>query len=269
MDDVEAVFVDPEHDTADAPGQAAFGVVVVPDDENKPVNSTPCPAEPAPAQAATLPERLKLPRESRRRPHTGSFLQMIQAMPSTEAVKREKLVHSSLLSNVTWERVRQLLEADDDCIFFGLVEQGLQAWNITGTSWADATSAPGTQVRKIQFQMKLPTDIPAAIKRLVSIPDDSRVNNLFHLGITDQKAMVLREIQSLDAPFGTHFWASEVLVFTPQQTGVKFEMWCNMRWVASLPWYASPISSIIEQTCVDGGKESGATLAKLLQCDIE
>merc|ERR1712160_207205 len=118
-------------------------------------------------------------------------------------------------------------------------------------------SVPGTQVRRIQYQMKLPAEVPAAMKRLVSIPEDTSVNVLLRLGVTDERVLVLRETQALDAPFGTHFWTSEALACTPDAEGVKIEMWCAIRWVASLPWYASPVSGYIEQTIVDASKKSG------------
>jgi hypothetical protein len=194
---------------------------------------------------------------------------MAEAMPSSEASLRDRAIYSTVLTNVTWEHVKLSLQADDECVFFSLAEHGLKGWNIKGTKWADATNVPGTQVRRIQFRYKLPTDVPDVIKRLVNVADDSLMNNLYRLGITDQKAMVLQEIQTVDAPFGTNFWASEILTFSPQPGGVKFDKWCTVRWVTSLPWYASPVRGVVEQNCIDGAKGSGAALAELLQQGIQ
>jgi len=123
----------------------------------------------------------------------------------------------------------------------------------------------GAQVRRSEFQMRLPQDVPKAIRSLVGVPQSTRVTQVYCLCITESEVTLVQQTTSHDVMFGDSFRVQETFSWrSSADGGVEQRTWSEVEWIRSLPWTHGAIKSFIDKSTKREAKETAASLAKLL-----
>lgn len=113
--------------------------------------------------------------------------------------------------------------------------------------------------------MPVPADVPAAVKKLISLPAHSKVTHLSRLGSSPDRVVMVQEVCTHDVTYGNNFWVQDVLVFSNNPAGgVSMKKYGVVKWVQSLPWYAGVLASFIEMKAKQDAAEAGGFLVKFM-----
>lgn len=200
--------------------------------------------------------------------YTESFLAAAESLPAAEVpskVKAEKF--TAHLPHASLDAIKVALQgAGDDWPVKVYLEKELNIHSIQCTPWAKARRYVGTRVRRLQFRMPLPDEVPRAVQKLVSMPKETAVTLLARLCNSDTTAVLLQEILSHDVAFGEHFSVQDVFVFQAHPDGgVLFEKFTSVRWLQALPWWAGVVSTFIEMKVKADADRTGKRLAEILE----
>lgn len=203
-----------------------------------------------------LPKASSSEREAaskRGEPLTASFRLEVDHMPPPERPKadvKHLIVDDMQIPDLTLEQIETGLETD--AVVLGYLEQFSHATDISLSAWCDAPG--GIRVRRAQFTMPVPQEVPPALARLISIPQASRATML--LGIVAAAAdelLVLLQQCMHDVPYGENFRVHETMSFRPRAGGgVTFSKWTLVKWVKSLPFMMAPMRPITESKTAAG-----------------
>jgi hypothetical protein len=201
-----------------------------------------------------------------RMPLSPSFHEAAASLPAAKAPMGTPVLREHL-PDVSVEFVRKALWGSDRTWPVQIyLEQEMRAHDIKATPWAQGRQIASTNVRRLQFQMPVPADVPSAVKRLISLPEETRVTLLARIGTSDDGVVLLQEIVSHDVAYGNDFVVQEVMSFRVHpEGGVLFEKFAEVRWVAALPWYAGVVRTFVEMRAKSDGKTSGSFLASHLR----
>lgn len=166
------------------------------------------------------------------------------------------------LPELVFEDVGEALTgAELQALLQNYVREHLDGRELTATTFA----GPGADaVHQLCFTMPLPSDAPAALQKLGSMPRESRATLLACVEANTCRVLTL-EIQTHDVPFGQAFWIRERYVFRRMGDGTLCRKVAEVRWVQTLPWYASFVRGICESRVGAEVATSGAALMALLR----
>eukprot|EP00929_Paragymnodinium_shiwhaense_P040586 TRINITY_DN21172_c0_g1_i1.p1 TRINITY_DN21172_c0_g1~~TRINITY_DN21172_c0_g1_i1.p1 ORF type:complete len:626 (-),score=149.99 TRINITY_DN21172_c0_g1_i1:161-1972(-) len=201
-------------------------------------------------------------------PTTKTFFAATEQLPAIDTLGGGEPVYSEHLPEVSLQEVRKaFLSDEEDWPIEVFLRKDAKAFNFAPTPWTQSQKTPGTSVRRVRFRLPIPDDIPDIAKKLISFPDDTAVTSNLRFGASEDKAVLVQEVCTHDVTFGDYFVVRDVMVFRPHRsgTGVTFDKITTVRWVQSLPWYARPLSSIIEMKTQTQSKDSGKCMAKVLR----
>lgn len=123
----------------------------------------------------------------------------------------------------------------------------------------------GAQVRRSEFRMRLPQDVPKAIRTLVGVPQSTRITQVYCLCITESEVTLAQQTTSHDVTFGDSFRVQETCSWrSAADGGVEQRTWSEVAWIKSLPWTHGAIKSFIDKSTKREAKDMAASLAKLL-----
>merc|ERR1711871_1481723 len=96
-------------------------------------------------------------------------------------------------------------------------EQKQRSTQMSATPWAKATNKPKQPVRRLQFRMPVPQDVPKAIARLISLPKDSAMTVVGKMSSEEGELVLGLQIATHDVPFGEKFLVEESVVFSKNE----------------------------------------------------
>lgn len=173
---------------------------------------------------------------------------------------------TELFPNATVNQVRKAMRAKP---FFleRLFRESQKARDMKTSAWQEGNSVPGTFVRGLRFVMNLPNDLPAAVARMVKVPESSRVTVVVRLKESPEEVVMLYQTCTHDAPYGENFRVQDTLCFSPDLAGqgVRLSRWVEVAWVKDLPWGLGMIKGAVESSVKNKSTESQPAIVKLLK----
>lgn len=202
---------------------------------------------------------------SRALTRSTSFVPIADSLP--HEVPAEAIpVLQDRMTNVTIQDISILMNTDRNWPILSFLQEHLKLTDVQDSNWAPSQRIPGTQMRRLRFRMPVPTDVPQAVKRLVKLPDTTKVTFLARLGCSPDKVTLVQEVCSHDVPYGENFWVQDVMTFNNDPSGgVILEKFTIIRWVTALPWYAAMLGPFIETKARDTSMKVGQKLVKYLE----
>lgn len=235
----------------------------------------PAPAMPAVAQAAAPKPAKEIPVYARPAAPQGPALKDLKMLSFAESVPlprspsiREPLSAFSL-PGLTLAGVRSAL-LEEPFLFKTVYCEHLKAKDIEITPWETAKEAR-TKIRGIKLRMPVPTDLPSAMARLVSVPETSRMTSVFRLKDTEDEVVLVTRSASHDIPLGEHFRVQEILSFRSAAAkkgtcaGVSLTTWVEAQWVKAVPWGLGAIKPIFESSTLKRARQQDEALVKILE----
>jgi len=202
---------------------------------------------------------------SRALTRSKSFVPVADSLPHEAPTEATPLVKERM-PNATIEDICTLMSTDRDWPILSFLEEHLRLTDVQDSKWAPSQRIPGTQMRRLRFRMPVPTDVPQAVKRLVNLPDTTKVTFLARLGCSPDKVILVQEVCSHDVTYGENFWVQDVMTFNSDPSGgVILEKFTVIRWVTALPWYAAMLGPFIEAKAKDTSMQVGQKLVKYLE----
>jgi len=201
-------------------------------------------------------------------PRHPSLVAKAAALPAAETPNLDPIATFHLEAVTVSEIVELLQPATEESpwVLERFYSEYSNASGFEASEWQEEMRIPGTVVRGVRYNMPLPKDVPAAVARLVSIPEATRVTTVLRLRVQGDEAILLLQTIAHDAPFGENFRTQETLSFKPHERGgVQLVKWGEVVWVQALSWTMGPVSKIIETKATDGMRASVDTLVRLLQ----
>lgn len=173
--------------------------------------------------------------------------------------------YTELFPDATVNKVRKAMRAKP---FFleRLFREHQKARDMQTSAWQEGTTVPGTFVRGLRFVMNLPNDLPAAVARLVKVPESSRVTVVVRLKESPEEVVMLYQTCTHDAPYGDNFRVQDTLSFSLDASGkgVRLSRWVEVAWVKDLPWGLGMIKGAVESSVKSKSAESQPEFVKLL-----
>mmetsp|Transcript_104458 Transcript_104458/g.204884 ORF Transcript_104458/g.204884 Transcript_104458/m.204884 type:complete len:332 (+) Transcript_104458:89-1084(+) len=221
----------------------------------------------ADGEGVTDEEDLAVPVKSTRDARmTASFRLETELLPQPSRPPSDSsdlIIHEQQLRTVTVDQLREAIQKDD--VIEGYLEQFAQAWDISITNWTN--SPAGLRVRRAEFTMPVPQEVPAAIARLVAVPSASKATIVMgFVSTSPDELLVLLQQCTHDVPYGQAFRVQETMSFrTASGGGSTFSKWTSVRWIQDLPWIAKAIKPITESKTRAGSPAGGQAFIKVLQ----
>lgn len=136
-------------------------------------------------------------------------------------------------------------------------------------SWPVPGRASGglkdTQVRKNEFRMRLPEDVPKAITALVGVPESTRISQVYSLSFTESEVILVQQTTSHDVMFGDNFRVQQTFSWRyADEDTVEQSTWLEVVWVRPLPWTHGVIKTFIDKSAKKEAKELAASLAWII-----
>lgn len=197
---------------------------------------------------------------------TNSFYELADQVPPAEAPQRQEPVFTQVMPEVSLELVRRALHATENWPSQIHLEQEMQATISKATPWVVSSKVEGTHMRRLQFRMPVPADVPQAVKKLAKVPNETACTLLSRIGSSDGLVVLVQEVVCHDITFGDSFSVVEVLSFRAHsEGGILFEKYVDVRWILALPWYAGAIRTFLEMKAKIDGKASASFWARYLR----
>lgn len=217
-----------------------------------------CPTEPE----VNIPQKSLRSKTMRASP---SFRDEYGHMPAAERGNAQSLViDRAAAPELSLDRVREAIESGE--VLEDYLKEFSQAYNIQLTDWYDMTG--GLRACRAKFTMPVPQEVPAALARLISVPEASAATLvLAHRGNGDDEELVMLQQVTHDVPFGENFRVHEAMSFRRDASsdGVSFSKWTTIKWIKDLPWHVSMIRPITESKTMAKSPEGGQAFLKAVQ----
>lgn len=172
----------------------------------------------------------------------------------------------ALLPNSTIDSVRAAFLAEGAGFERRYMQEELQCFDISLTAWMTCCQMPGTLVRTGQCTTPVPQEIPAAVARIVKMPEVSRTKLSWRFRDfgADGFAIVCHSC-CVDVPFGTRFRVQEVLFAHPHsEGGVALQKLSEVVWVEPLSWTMGFVRNTIEEKTAARSMSSLQAYARIL-----
>lgn len=200
---------------------------------------------------------------------TDSFAVAADALPEVHS-DRSAPVFQERLPKATLKMLKKFLSVDQDWPLRMYMEENLKIFDVEESRWAVSNRIPGTRMRRMRFKMPVPSDVPAAVKKIISLPPWTTATHLSRLGYSEDQIVLVQDVHTHDVTFGSNFYVQDVLVFqNDPDGGVILTKHIEVRWVTALPWYAGPLSAFIEMKAKQDGQAAGAFLVQYVAKYLE
>jgi hypothetical protein len=200
---------------------------------------------------------------------TDSFAVAADALPEGHS-DRSSPVFQERLPKATLKMLKKFLSVDQDWPLRMYMEENLKIFDVEESRWAVSNRIPGTRMRRMRFKMPVPSDVPAAVKKIISLPPWTTATHLSRLGYSEDQIVLVQDVHTHDVTFGSNFYVQDVLVFqNDPDGGVILTKYIEVRWVTALPWYAGPLSAFIEMKAKQDGQAAGAFLVQYVAKYLE
>jgi len=211
-------------------------------------------------------EEVPIPaRQLEERTLSRNFRQEVDHLPPLAAPTskpQQLLVDELHLEDLSLDQVERALFEDS------LIEEYLsgysKSYDISLSYWS--TTPGGDIVRRAEFTMPVPQDVPPAIARLAAVPKTSRATLLysFKRAGDDELLMQLQQCTH-DVPQGECFRVQECLRFRSHPPGgLTYSKWTTVSWVKPLPWLFTPMKSITESRTAAGAKDASVVFVEAM-----
>eukprot|EP00933_Yihiella_yeosuensis_P037756 TRINITY_DN31750_c0_g1_i1.p1 TRINITY_DN31750_c0_g1~~TRINITY_DN31750_c0_g1_i1.p1 ORF type:complete len:465 (-),score=72.61 TRINITY_DN31750_c0_g1_i1:81-1475(-) len=191
----------------------------------------------------------------------NSFMADVASMPS-EMTPVGKVIWERRLENATTSTIRTLLEAED-YIFDSYLRDTLKCTNIRTTPWIPERGNPESLVRRSQYVLPLPQDVPPAVSKLLGVPSHADVTTVTRLHSTSEEILLSQRTCSKGVPFSENFIQGATLQFLPHvDGGVVLSFWSQNSWIG-LPWYAAPVKPFVDKKVTDEAIASSDAIGNL------
>lgn len=197
-------------------------------------------------------------------PFTQSFVQATNALP--ERMEYNKPLVTNRIPGVSIEAVRRVLEQDDDWFMCRFQVAALQAFDIRATPWTPGQVVPGTTVRRLNFKLPKPDDIPKAVANVIGFPD-VLISTLAARLQRDEDGTLTLHMHScaFNAPYGDHQRLEDVLVFRPDgEGGVSVSKFMKVVWVKRPPMHLSMVKGVLESKVKSDGCSTFAMFCEMV-----
>mmetsp|Transcript_11330 Transcript_11330/g.28507 ORF Transcript_11330/g.28507 Transcript_11330/m.28507 type:complete len:276 (+) Transcript_11330:171-998(+) len=217
-----------------------------------------CPTEPA-AQPPGSSLRSKTIRMS------ASFSSEFDLMPPAERGDPKSLVLDSVAApELSLDGVREVVEERE--VLESYLKEFSGAYDIEFTDWFNVPG--GLRACRAKFHMPVPQEVPAALARLVSVPETSAATMVVaHRECGDDEELVMLQQVTHDVPFGENFRVQEAVSFRRAAAGggVVCSKWTTVKWIKDLPWHVSMIRPITESKTMAKSPEGGQAFLKAVR----
>jgi len=110
----------------------------------------------------------------------------------------------------------------------------------------------------------LPTQIPAAVLAIVSVPASVQITTCSRLRVTSEEVIVVLESYSEGVPFSSNMRVDDMLVLRVSPRGITFKKYVQIAWIKSLPFLLRPLRSLIEAQGKEDALVAGRGMHKVL-----
>mmetsp|Transcript_11811 Transcript_11811/g.21524 ORF Transcript_11811/g.21524 Transcript_11811/m.21524 type:complete len:514 (+) Transcript_11811:60-1601(+) len=156
----------------------------------------------------------------------------------------ERPLFQCRFSTTTLAAVQKAFLKNEDWLLYRFVKERLGAQELEGSGWIAAgdlgmhTGRQPPLVRTMAFQMPLPKDVPAAVRRLVNVPDFASVSSTYCMQQhTKDTLTIVQWSNSAGVPFAGNLKVEDILQFTQcTDGGVLLEKWTNSIWRSGTPY---------------------------------
>lgn len=178
-------------------------------------------------------------------PFTTSFVHATNALP--ESMQYNQPLISERLPDVSLDAMRRILQKDDDWFMCRFQIDVLKASEIRATPWTPAQVVPGTMVRRLNFKLPKPDDIPKAVANVIGFPDILESALAARLKCEDDTLTLHMHSCAFNAPYGDHQRLEDVLVFRADgEGGISVSKFMRIVWVKAMPWTLNMVKGVFE-----------------------
>jgi len=173
---------------------------------------------------------------------------------------------TQVLPKVTIPRLRDALERTDSCPLLRFLRDEMGCYDMRTTNWKSNGDEAGGLVRKSDYTMLVPRDIPETAARLLRIPEHITGTTIWHLRRDGPDLLVVQHSYTGDVLYGDRFQLQNTFSFRPEpEGGIVISTWTDVVWVSPLPWTHTVVRHVIERKAKADSVAVAAQLADIIQ----
>lgn len=193
-----------------------------------------------------------------------SFAFQAGQLPDAQAPSNQEPVGSAVVEGISMEDVLGSLKSNSWPLA-KFLKDAVDAFDIADSKWNRDEAIADTKLRRLQYTMPVPADVPAAIKRLIALPDTSKVTTVYRLRGDEETITLVGQTYTHDVAYGENFCVQETLSFRADPSGdTNVTKWVETVWVKPLPWTHGALRSFIDKKSIDSARESFPTFLRIL-----
>lgn len=182
---------------------------------------------------------------------TESVLRIVSVLPSVQQMQRDyKLpTFEAHFRDATMASVQAAMKyvSIDQWPMTRFQKTALKSYDIVATPWSDGIRMPATLVRRINFKLPVPADLPKSLARMIGIPPVIDGLMVARIKCTPEEITYTMQSCSLNVPYGDCHKMEDVMHIRPHPDGgIALSRWSDIKFVKAMPWHLSAFKSFLE-----------------------
>eukprot|EP00929_Paragymnodinium_shiwhaense_P051415 TRINITY_DN25878_c1_g2_i1.p1 TRINITY_DN25878_c1_g2~~TRINITY_DN25878_c1_g2_i1.p1 ORF type:complete len:456 (-),score=27.57 TRINITY_DN25878_c1_g2_i1:241-1608(-) len=189
-----------------------------------------------------------------------------QTTSDCDFVEKEPLFTQEM-DGISARAVEQLLGSDT--FLEEYFKNDADAVDMVPSRWKRGVCDRKSRVRGFNYRVPVPSDLPAAARKLARFPDFGDCSALARMNLASDGELLLT-LQFITSGFPLsdtirlQITNSFVPYSKPSGNGVRYRRWLVILWVKDLPWSMSFAKKLIVSQVMDKGRASAALFAKMI-----
>lgn len=170
-----------------------------------------------------------------------------KSVPAPETMPIARPLVWETLPGVRLEDVHAALSCPRECVTLQYLDMlGCHVQLTSG--WNPCPDNTEHVVRKIVYEMPIPSDVPPAMAKLIGVPKTLQGSTVQRLWHSDDEVKLVQHAYSRGMMHGDRFLVQSIMNFRrSEKGGVEMRQWVDPIWTGSLPWTLGAVKTFVEK----------------------